>query len=80
MAASGMDFVNGAGNSIGGSEFPLLKGTLNENVVVFVVGDGNIRHVTVENDTVPVGVGLLLAVAAGEPVALFQPGICHFRA
>jgi hypothetical protein len=75
-----MDFVHGSGNAIGGSEFTLLEGTLNENVVVFVVRDGDVRHVTVENDAVPVGVGLLLAVAAGEPVALFQPGICHFRA
>jgi hypothetical protein len=66
-----MDFVNGAGTAIGWSEFPLLERALNENVVVFVVGDGNIRHLAVENDAVPVGVRLLLAVAAGDSVALF---------
>src|SRR4051812_28255406 len=39
------------------------------------VGEGDIRYLAVKDQTVPVGMRLLLAVAAGEPITLFQTRI-----
>ena len=80
MAGFDVDFMHGARCTVRRREFALLKAALYVNVLALLVSERHVSDLVVEHETVPVRVGLRLAVASREAVGLTQANVRHLRA
>ena len=80
MARFDVDFVHGARCTIRRLKLALLKATLNVDVLALLVGERHVSNLVVEHETVPVRVGLRLAVGSREAVGLTQANVRHLGA
>lgn len=79
VARLDVNFVNGSGNPVNRSEFPLLQRAFDVNVLALLICHRNVGDFTIKDQAVPVCMGLRFAITPSETIRLTKADIGHFR-
>src|SRR5262245_56580129 len=80
MATTNLYLVHSARASVRRCVLPLLDGADDIDVFALLVSNRDVGDFVVENEAVPIRVGLRFAVCAGKAVGLAQAGVGNLRA
>src|SRR5215510_11404806 len=80
MATANVYLVHRSRASVRWRVLPLLDGANDMYVFALLVSNRDVGDLVVENEAVPIGVGLRFAVCAGKAIGLAQSGVGNLRA